>query len=82
MLGPNNTPADVLKIRKEHGFSGIPITDTGKIGGRLLGLVTLRDIDFLDEQQLHCPVSTVSIYCHILRKRYLSWNLCDFMEIP
>ncbi|VDM17649.1 unnamed protein product [Hydatigera taeniaeformis] len=59
VLGPNNTPADVLKIRKDHGFSGIPITDTGKIGGRLLGLVTLRDIDFLDESQLGCPVTEV-----------------------
>ncbi|KAL5967377.1 Inosine-5'-monophosphate dehydrogenase 2 [Taenia solium] len=59
VLGPNSTPADVLKIRKDHGFSGIPITDTGKIGGKLLGLVTLRDIDFLDESQLDCPVIEV-----------------------
>ncbi|KAL5108438.1 Inosine-5'-monophosphate dehydrogenase 2 [Taenia crassiceps] len=59
VLGPNSTPADVLRIRKDHGFSGIPITDTGKIGGKLLGLVTLRDIDFLDESQLNCPVAEV-----------------------
>ncbi|VDL14774.1 unnamed protein product [Hymenolepis diminuta] len=57
VLGPNSTPGDILKIRKDHGFSGIPITDTGKIGGKLLGLVTLRDIDFLDEAQLNSPVS-------------------------
>lgn len=62
VLGPSNTPADVLKIRKEHGFSGIPITDTGKIGGKLLGLVTLRDIDFLDESQLDCSVTEVSCF--------------------
>ncbi|VDN96257.1 unnamed protein product [Rodentolepis nana] len=57
VLDPTSTPGDVLKIRKEHGFSGIPITDTGKIGGKLLGLVTLRDIDFLDEAQLNSPVT-------------------------
>ncbi|KAM3174025.1 hypothetical protein ACTXT7_011377 [Hymenolepis weldensis] len=57
VLGPNSTPGDILKIRKDHGFSGIPITDTGKIGGKLLGLVTLRDIDFLDEAQLTSPVT-------------------------
>lgn len=62
VLGPNSTPGDILKIRKDHGFSGIPITDTGKIGGKLLGLVTLRDIDFLDEAQLNSPVSGVSFF--------------------
>ncbi|KAH9284721.1 Inosine-5'-monophosphate dehydrogenase 2 [Echinococcus granulosus] len=59
VLGPNNTPADILAIRRDHGFSGIPITDTGKIGGKLLGLVTLRDIDFLDDSQLGCSVTKV-----------------------
>lgn len=31
--------------------SGIPVTDTGKINSKLLGLVTFRDIDFLNKDQ-------------------------------
>ena len=45
-LGPDNTLADIDAIRARHGFSGIPITDTGDLGGKLVGMVTNRDIDF------------------------------------
>ncbi|RZC40770.1 inosine-5'-monophosphate dehydrogenase, partial [Asbolus verrucosus] len=50
VLCPTNTVADVLKVKKEHGFCGIPITEDGKLGGKLVGIVTSRDIDFLEDQ--------------------------------
>eukprot|EP00808_Paulinella_micropora_P006108 g54773.t1 len=46
VLGPKDTVADVLKIKETYGFSGIPITRNGKIGGTLVGIVTSRDIAF------------------------------------
>lgn len=45
-LSPENTIADVHRIKKQHGFSGIPITEDGTIKTKLVGMVTNRDIDF------------------------------------
>ncbi|CAF1549607.1 unnamed protein product, partial [Adineta steineri] len=51
VLAPTNTVADVHAIKKLHGFSGIPVTENGKINSKLLGLITFRDIDFLSKDQ-------------------------------
>ncbi|KAG0656769.1 inosine-5'-monophosphate dehydrogenase [Rhodotorula mucilaginosa] len=45
-LAPTNTVADVWQIKEKFGFCGIPITESGKLGGKLLGIVTGRDIQF------------------------------------
>ncbi|VEL26771.1 unnamed protein product [Protopolystoma xenopodis] len=59
VMPPHSTVADVLSVKSKLGFSGIPITENGKIGGRLVGLVTLRDIDFVGKTDLNIPVSAV-----------------------
>lgn len=60
---PTDTVADVLKVKKEHGFCGIPITENGKLGGKLVGIVTSRDIDFLEDQNYrNTRLETVSVH--------------------
>lgn len=46
VLGPNNTIGDVYKLKASYGFSGIPITENGKLYSKLIGIVTKRDISF------------------------------------
>src|SRR5699024_2552543 len=47
------TIGEVLAIRREHGFSGLPVV----AGGCLTGIVTSRDLRF--EERLDQPVSSV-----------------------
>ena len=51
-LKPTDTIQAVDRISKAQGFSAMPITKDGKAGSKLLGLVTTRDIDFLEDRTL------------------------------
>jgi len=46
VMGPNNTIADI----DQYNFSGIPITESGKMNSKLVGIVTTRDIDFVEDR--------------------------------
>lgn len=59
VLSPNHTVRDVMDIKKKSGFSGIPLTDNGCLGGVLVGIVTSRDIDFLDHSQFDMKLDKV-----------------------
>ncbi|MGH8273466.1 MAG: IMP dehydrogenase, partial [Gammaproteobacteria bacterium] len=52
-VGPDTTIGEVLALRREHGFSGLPVVD----GGTLAGIVTSRDLRF--EERLETPVAQV-----------------------
>ena len=49
-LAPTDTIADVIAMKDRHGYSGFPITIDGKLGSRLVGIVTNRDIDYIEDK--------------------------------
>ncbi|MFN8615033.1 MAG: IMP dehydrogenase [Vampirovibrionales bacterium] len=56
-LSPQHTVADIDAIKAQRNFSGVPITEDGQMGSKLLGMVTSRDIDFLNDRSR--PLSEV-----------------------
>lgn len=56
-LHPDTPISEVDNIKHNFNFSGVPITENGKMGSKLLGIVTNRDIDFVRDRTL--PVSAV-----------------------
>ncbi|KAG6915089.1 hypothetical protein DXG01_013468 [Tephrocybe rancida] len=61
VLSPTNLVEEVLDIKARLGFCGIPITETGRLGGKLVGIVTARDIQFRDSNTLLRDVMTTSL---------------------
>jgi len=51
-LSPEDTVAEVIAIKEKYGYSGIPITDNGQMGGKLMGIVSNRDITFLEDEKM------------------------------
>jgi len=61
VMCPNNRVSDVDEIKAKFGFTGVPVTVDGKMGSKLVGIVTNRDIDFLeDRSQLLSEVMTTN----------------------
>ena len=61
-MAPDQRISDVLAAKSKFGFSGIPITETGEMGGKLVGLITQRDVDFLGKDQHSSLISEVCVY--------------------
>lgn len=49
-LTPRHSVADALRFRAEGACGCIPITENGKLGGKLLGIVTSRDLDVVEDR--------------------------------
>jgi IMP dehydrogenase len=59
-LAPGETLAHAAKLMSEQGVSGFPVTEDGSKRGRLVGILTRRDMKFLEGKDLNgIPVSEV-----------------------
>ncbi|KAG9003309.1 inosine-5'-monophosphate dehydrogenase [Tulasnella sp. 427] len=61
VLSPEHHVSDVLDVKLRLGFCGIPITDTGALGGKLLGIITSRDVQFRDGNDLISDAMTTDV---------------------
>ncbi|MEM1444737.1 MAG: IMP dehydrogenase [Planctomycetota bacterium] len=50
-LPPEAPASEVRRLMEEHRISGIPVTDTGDKAGKVVGIVTRRDMTFLDDDR-------------------------------
>ncbi|KAI0565472.1 Inosine-5'-monophosphate dehydrogenase [Gracilaria domingensis] len=49
-LSPTHTVRDALDIKNRYGFMGIPITESGGMNSKLVGIVTNRDVEFVRDK--------------------------------
>ncbi|KAH9984205.1 IMP dehydrogenase [Russula vinacea] len=61
VLSPDHYVEDVLDVKARLGFCGIPITDTGALGGKLVGIVTSRDVQFQPRSARLTDVMTTNL---------------------
>lgn len=79
-LTPLHFVKDVLQIKHDKGFAGIPITDNGQLGGKLLGIITSRDIDFKMKDNLDAPLKNMMTKFEDLVVAYEGIDLEDAID--
>ena len=64
VFNKEDTIQDVINVKETLNFSGFPITEDGKIGSRLCGLVCNRDIDFISDKTTKLKdIMTTDLVC-------------------
>ena len=75
-LSPTSKIAEVDKLKEAYGYSGIPVTIDGKMGSKLVGIVTSRDIDFIEDRNIMLKdVMTTDL---VTGNRVVDTNLCSY----
>ncbi|CAI4221045.1 unnamed protein product [Auanema sp. JU1783] len=78
-LRPDDTVYDMIQIKKKFGYTGAPITETGKVGSKLLGMISSRDFDFFEndiDKQKQIPVTDIMVSVNSL----ILGNIKDDLE--
>lgn len=50
VLGPDAPISEIDQVKRSMGFSTVPITESGKTGSKLIGIVSSADIDFVEDR--------------------------------
>uniref|UniRef100_A0A8C9B4L7 CBS domain-containing protein n=1 Tax=Phocoena sinus TaxID=42100 RepID=A0A8C9B4L7_PHOSS len=79
VLSPSHIVGEALEAKIQHGFSGIPITETGT--SKLVGIVTSQDIDSLTEKD-HTPSSVMTPWNELVVALVVGMTLKEANEIP
>ncbi len=49
VMGKDRTVLDLFDLKERKGYGSVCVTDTGEMGGKLLGVVSSRDYDFVTD---------------------------------
>ncbi|CUS20196.1 LAQU0S01e01156g1_1 [Lachancea quebecensis] len=52
VVSPTTTVAEAKAMRAKFGFCGFPVTESGSLPSKLIGIVTSRDIQFIEDDSL------------------------------
>ncbi|MBU2592275.1 MAG: IMP dehydrogenase [Patescibacteria group bacterium] len=60
VLSPENTVADIYQIAQKYGFYSVPITQDGTSKSKLVGIVTHRDVRYLEtKKEMTMPLAKI-----------------------
>ncbi len=76
-LRPDATVEDVDRIKREYGFSGVPITIDGRMNSKLVGIVTNRDVDFLEDRKIRVADVMTKVESLIVGTEDMSIGECN-----
>ncbi|PSK60422.1 Inosine-5'-monophosphate dehydrogenase [Elsinoe australis] len=51
VISPTTTVREARALKNKWGFGGFPVTESGKLRSKLLGIITPRDIQFHDKEE-------------------------------
>jgi IMP dehydrogenase len=59
-IAPNMLLSQVDDLRAQRGYTGFPVTEDGRMGSKLMGLLTKRDTDFVEDRGSTCVSSLMT----------------------